>query len=68
VSDIARLKKEETQAIVGIDTVNNDVYYLRYCLEDMVVARKEHSGAVGRHLRGSRFQGFGAGRKREVEQ
>lgn len=39
VSDIARLK-EETQAIVGsIDGLpyNNDVYYLRYCLEDTSV-------------------------------
>ena len=36
VSDIARLK-EETQSIVGsIDAApyNNDVFYLRYCLED----------------------------------
>jgi hypothetical protein len=36
VSDIARLK-EETQSIVGnIDQVpyNNDVFYLRYCVED----------------------------------
>lgn len=36
VSDIARLK-EETQAIVGnIDRIpyNNDVFYLRYCIDD----------------------------------
>lgn len=38
VSEIARLK-EETQSIVGADAFdqvpyNNDVFYLRYCLED----------------------------------